>query len=87
MKFHSKTIGNCLTEYVHPHYDILVKQFTRFYVISQFDDKPDLEYPLDINKTFAQFRTEPKCGYGEVLYGVSSEGRLVKLKEIIDSSD
>jgi hypothetical protein len=87
VKFHSRNVGNTLTEYTHPHYEILVNQFTRFYVVSQFDASDDLEFPFTDKNMFARFKNEPKCGYGEVLYGVLTNGRLVKLKAIIDSSD
>ncbi len=87
MEFHSKTVGNCLTEYTHPHYEILVKQFNKFYLISQFDYTPNLEYPVKSATWQPKILDKPKCGYGEVLYGIDEKNQLVKLKAIIDSSD
>lgn len=87
MKHWIKKTYGCVTEYTHPEYGRLVKKFNRFYVISQFDDVEGLEYAL-VNPTFpAQYRVDARCSYGDVLYGVSADGSLTKLKAIIDSSD
>lgn len=81
-----KKVGNCLTEYKHPRFDKLVKEFDTFYRTSQFMDD------LHGSKTsprllFDHLVPEPRCGEGDVLYGVTKNSRLIRLMAIIDSSD
>lgn len=82
--FKSESIRMCVTKYTHENYDELVKSFDSFLNLSQFEtqitnikDKVGMIYLLK----------EPKCRSGQFLYGVSSDGSLVKLMYIIDSSD
>lgn len=81
-KMVERNIGRCLTEYKLENYDTLVKSFARYFRVSQFDSAPNWVRDDD-----PRIVLEPKCGNGEVLYGVTSSGNLHKLMSIIDSSD
>lgn len=76
----------CLTEFIHTEFDSLVKEFTLFYLISQYDDDGRLDEVLKIHTSPFKYTNEPKCGIGQVLFGVGESGKLTRLKSIIDAS-
>lgn len=82
MSFIEKKLRMCLTEYRHSEYDELVKSYNKFLTVSQFDSAPNW-----VGEDDPRLIAEPKCGYGEVMYGVNEHGNLFKLLSIIDSSD
>jgi hypothetical protein len=59
------------------NYDVLVARAKSYNLYSQFD----------ANKSSPVKLTEPKCGYGQVLFAVLETGEEVELMSIIDSSD
>jgi len=82
--FISKKIGRCLTEYRHPDLTSLLFYFDFFIAISQFE----VQYSDgDLCKHENLIKTNAKCGYGEILYGVDSNNKVTQLMSIIDSSD
>lgn len=87
--FYGKNIGRCLTEYKIDVYDKIISNYDRFVVVSQFDPTPAHMDDLDFKEGygFPKQHNEPALGYGQVLFGVEEDGKLTKLKSIIDSSD
>ncbi len=85
----SRTLGRCLTEYTRRDFSDIVSGYTKFVTISQFSDTPKHIDNLNFQKSydFPRQSTEPKLGYGQILFGVEEDGTLTKLKSIIDSSD
>lgn len=85
MKIISRNIGRYVTEYKREDFDQIIKNYTKFYSVSQFTyNKPETVSMLD---GYAQPLTEPKCRIGEILYGVEADGSLTHLMSLIDSSD
>jgi hypothetical protein len=85
MKMVSKTIGRCVSEYKREDFDQVVKNYTKFYSVSQFTyNKPTSVSMLD---GYAQPLNEPRISIGNILFGVEQDGSLTELVYLIDSSD
>ena len=90
----SQTTGRCETTRKREDYDWCVLEFGKFLSISQFFGEPEhidklkewLEGPK-ASKTWAEVMEKAKIYSGHKLYGVNSDGSLVKIAEWIDSSD
>ena len=85
MKMVSRNIGRSVTEYKREDFDQAVKNYTKFYSVSQFTHtKPSSVSMLDGR---AKPLTEPTISIGSILFGVEQDGSLTELMSLIDSSD
>lgn len=87
MKYTSKQIGRCLTEYRIENLDEMIAKCKLFFAVPQYRnvDGFDLLRIEELNiKTVNEM---PKCGHGQKVYGVLEDRTIVRLVEIVDSSD
>lgn len=81
--FVEKKVGRSLIEYAHPDFEEIIHNYQNFVSVSQFKD----QYSDGEVYTGSQASNNPYCGYGEFLYGLKADNKLVLLKAVIDSSD
>ncbi len=86
MKMISREVGRCLTEYKRPDFDQIVADSLWFYTCSQERNLDSWTLDEFLQSQIKELK-EPKCGYGMRLYAVLSNRTVVKLMEVIDSSD
>jgi hypothetical protein len=86
MKYTSKNVGRCLTEYKLTNYDDVVKECVLFFSVTQFRNVTGFSLQR-IEELNIRIVDKPCCGSGMVSYGVKSDKSIIKLMEIIDSSD
>lgn len=87
MTYHSKNLGRCLTEYKHVNYNDLEMQCQLFFTVSQFRDIRGMPFQR-IEELGIRLTNEiPKCSQGMGVYGVMPDKTIIKLIEIVDSSD
>lgn len=87
MQYESKSIGRCLTEYKLKDFDAVVSKCKLFFAVPQYRnvDGFDLFRIEELNiKTTNEM---PRCGHGQKVYGVLEDRTIVRLVEIVDSSD
>lgn len=84
MKMISREIKSCVTENRVENFDEVVKNYSKFYSVSQFNRIPKTVSEVDGD---AQLKSEPKISIGYILLGVEENGDLTKLMSLIDSSD
>lgn len=83
----SRVIGKCLVEYKREDYADLVKMGTLFFTVSQDRNVDHFTLEKVQDSGFRLFNEPPVCGYGQKVYAVMPDSTIVKLMEIIDSSD
>ena len=87
MKYTSKQIGRCLTEYRLETFEETKAKCVLFFTVPQvrnvdgFDLKRIEELNIKVSNEI------PRCGHGMKVYGVLPDRSTVMLVEIIDSSD
>lgn len=87
MKYTSKQIGRCLTEYRLETLEEVKVKCVLFFTVPQYRNVEgfDLLRIEELNiKTSDQM---PNCGHGMKVYGVLPDRSTVRLVEIVDSSD
>lgn len=86
MKYVSKVVGRCLTEYKLTDYNEQVKECRLFFRVSQFQSIDGMDFKR-VEELGFRMDNVAYCGSGQKLYGVKDDRTIVKLMEIIDSSD
>lgn len=87
MKYESKSIGRCVTEYKLIGFEETSMKCVLFFTVPQFRNVEGFSFEK-LEELNIQFRNEMgKCGVGQKLYGVLPDRSIVRLVEIVDSSD
>lgn len=86
-KYIERTIGKCLNENKLIEYDSVVLKCKLFFKVSQFRSIEGMTVSEIEDLGIKLETTPPKCGDAQRVYGVFLDGQIIKLTEIIDSSD
>lgn len=87
MKYTNKEIGRCLTEVKLVNFEQVATECVLFFTVPQVRNVDGFTFKRLEELNIRMTSDMPKCGHGQKLYGVQSDKSIVKLMEIVDSSD